>query len=97
MTQMSGRSFGSWIARWIGIARGCIPFTWSSGKALITPQMQPAGNHSNTLHMHLTWFKLSIRRTQTSLPYKSLLSGNRYFLTYTDHTLTLFMHFEHFF
>src|SRR5882672_3249 len=93
---MSGRSIGSSIARWIGIARGQVSFTWSSGKALTTPLMQSAGSHPNTLHMHLTWFKLSIGHTQTSLPSKSLWSGDRYFLTYTHHTLMHFICLEHF-
>src|SRR5882672_1084986 len=97
MTQTSGRSIRSLIARWISVARGQVSSTWSSGRALTTPQMQPARSHSNTLHMHPTWFKLSIGRTQTSLPSKSLGSGNRYFLTHTDHTLRLFMCFEHIF
>src|SRR5882672_9308244 len=94
---MSGKSIGSLIARWIGIARGRVSSTWSSGKDLTTPQMLPAGNHPNTLHMQPTWFKLSIRRTQTSLPSKSLWLGDRYFITYTDNTLMCFIHFEHFF
>src|SRR5882672_3856858 len=96
MTQMSGRSIGSLIVRWIGVARGWVSFTWLSGKALTTPLMQLAGSHPNTLHMHPTWFKLSIRCTQTSLPSKSLWSGDRYLLTYTHHTLIPFRYIEHF-
>src|SRR5882672_10801134 len=96
-TWMSGRSIESLIARWIGIARGRVSFIWSSGKALTTPLMPLAGSRPNTLHMHLTWSKLSIGNTQTSLPSKSLWSGDRYFLTYTHHTLILFLHFTHFF
>src|SRR5882672_3118879 len=93
---MSGRSIGSLIVRWIGVTRGRVSFTWSSGKALTTPLMQLAGSHPNTLHMHPTWFKLSIGHTQTGLPSKSLWSGDRYLLTYTHHTLIPFLHFEHF-
>src|SRR5882672_7512736 len=97
MTQMSGRSIGSLIVRWIGIARGQVSSTWLSGKALTTPLMQPAGSHLNTMHMHPTLCKLSIGHTQTSCPSKSLWSGDSYFITYTDHTLMPFMHSEHFF
>src|SRR5467141_1287674 len=76
-TQTSGRSFESLIARWIGVAKGQVSSTWSSGKVLTTLPMQPPGNHLNTSRTRQTWFRLSIGRIQTSHRPKSLEKGGQ--------------------
>src|SRR5882672_4640138 len=74
-TQTSGRSFESLIARLIGVAKGQVSSTWSSGKVLTTLPMQPAGNHLNTSRTRQTWSRLSIGRIRTSHQPKCLGRG----------------------
>src|SRR5882672_3913516 len=87
MTQMSGRSIGSLIARWIGIARGWVSSTWSSGKVLTTPPTQPAGNHWNTLQTQLTWSKHFTRHIQISPHPKSSGGGDHHLTSLLNITL----------
>src|SRR5882672_4695255 len=74
-TQTNGKSIGSLIASWIGVARGQVSSIWSSGKDLTTLPTQPAGNHLNTWRTRLTWSRHSTGNILISPRSKS--SGGR--------------------
>src|SRR5882724_2637007 len=75
MTPMSGRYIGFLIAESIVIARDQACCAWLSGKDSTTPPMPRVGNRLNTLRMHPTLSRHSIRPIQTSRLLESMRRG----------------------
>src|SRR5882724_8733271 len=87
MTQMIGKSVRSSTANLTTIAKDWDCSMSSSGRGLTTPLMPQAGNHLNTLKMHLTWSRHSIRLIQISQPPKSFQGGNVLYFFLHYHSL----------